>query len=645
MKGLLALAFCLLSSVCFAQDPNPKIDSLKNLLPLLTDSMKVKTLIDMGMMSLGSDLNASVRYGTEAKQLAQETGYKKGEGNALKLLGIASSNQGNISQANIQFSDALAIFESINDKDGMASMLNNLGNLSNGMGEYSKAIDYHLRSLKIAEEVNNKLREGTALMSIGLDYSAQPDGDETAIRYYRKALPIFEELKYENGIGTTSINIGEIYYRKGKNDSALYYFKSAIRIYQGTKDSAMPLTYVADIFSSAGNYDSAFHFHHQAIEISEKLGVQLYLAQSLLGLAKTYMKKNDLSNSIETYKKALAISESIKARQEMRTSYEALADGYATLGDYKNAYLYRSKLTLLKDTLFNSDEAKKIQQMQFNFDIEKAETQIQLQGATIERQRIISYAIGVSGFLLLLLAAGSYQRYKFIRKTNKIIQNERDRSKSLLLNILPEETANELETKGFAQTRFYESVSVLFTDFKGFSSIAGKLSPQELVAELNDYFVAFDEIVERHGLEKIKTIGDAYMCAGGIPVPNQTHPLNALEAALEMQEFMTSRNEALKAKGLQGWELRIGIHTGPIVAGVVGKKKYAYDIWGDTVNIASRMESNGEPGKVNISAATYQLTKDKYQCLYRGKISAKNIGEVDMYFVDSRMAAPVRTAV
>jgi adenylate cyclase len=214
----------------------------------------------------------------------------------------------------------------------------------------------------------------------------------------------------------------------------------------------------------------------------------------------------------------------------------------------------------------------------------------------------------------------------------------------LLLNILPEETAKELETQGHAQTRYYENVSVLFTDFKGFSSIAGKLTPQELVAELNEYFVAFDEIVERHGLEKIKTIGDAYMCAGGIPVPNETHPLNALEAALEMQEFMAARNAVLQSKGLHGWELRIGIHTGPIVAGVVGKKKYAYDIWGDTVNIASRMESNGEPGKVNISSSTYQQIKDKYQCLYRGKISAKNIGEVDMYFVDCKIAATVRQA-
>ncbi len=263
-----------------------------------------------------------------------------------------------------------------------------------------------------------------------------------------------------------------------------------------------------------------------------------------------------------------------------------------------------------------------------------------LKAATIQRQKIVNYAAAVTGFLLLFVIYGFYNRYKYVRKTNKIIEQERDRSKELLLNILPEETAFELETMGHAQTRYYENVTVLFTDFKGFSTIAGKLTPQALVAELNDYFIAFDEITNRYGLEKIKTIGDAYMCAGGIPTVNDTNPLDAVKAGLAMQEFMTKRIAERNAEGLEGWELRIGIHTGPVVAGVVGKMKYAYDIWGDTVNIASRMESNGAPGKVNISSSTYNQIKENYQCLYRGKISAKNIGEVDMYFVESSITKP-----
>jgi adenylate cyclase len=316
---------------------------------------------------------------------------------------------------------------------------------------------------------------------------------------------------------------------------------------------------------------------------------------------------------------------------------------YARNGEFRKAYRYGTLLTGIKDSLYNNDNLTKIQQLQFNFDLEKKEGEIDLltkdqalKAATIQRQRIVNYATGITGFLLLAILIGFYNRHRYTQKTNRIIKNERDRSKELLLNILPAETARELETNGHAQTRFYDSVTVLFSDFKGFSSIARTLKPQELVAELNDYFVAFDEIVEKFNLEKIKTIGDAYMCAGGIPTENDTHAVNALEAGLAMQDFMRERNGARKAKGLEVWELRIGIHIGPIVAGVVGKKKYAYDIWGDTVNIASRMESSGEPGRVNISSTLYNIVKDHYTCHYRGKIFAKNIGDIDMYFVESR---------
>jgi len=186
-------------------------------------------------------------------------------------------------------------------------------------------------------------------------------------------------------------------------------------------------------------------------------------------------------------------------------------------------------------------------------------------------------------------------------------------------------------------SRYYENVSVLFTDFKGFSSISKGMTPNELVEHLNAYFHAFDDIVGKYGLEKIKTIGDAYMCAGGIPLPNKTHPVDIVKAGLAMQDYINQRKEELASKGEVGWDLRVGVHTGPIVAGVVGKKKYAYDIWGNTVNIASRMESNGESGRVNISAATYNLIKDHYKCHHRGKISAKNVGEIDMYFIEEEI--------
>ncbi|MDX2306032.1 MAG: adenylate/guanylate cyclase domain-containing protein [Microscillaceae bacterium] len=205
---------------------------------------------------------------------------------------------------------------------------------------------------------------------------------------------------------------------------------------------------------------------------------------------------------------------------------------------------------------------------------------------------------------------------------------------SLLHNILPEEIAADLRQTGQATPKHYELVTVLFSDFKGFTQLAEKLSPEELIQELNYCFLGFDEIIEKYNLEKIKTIGDAYMCAGGIPVANTSNPVDTVRAAIEMQAFIKRWKQDKEAKGEQSWHLRIGIHTGPLIAGVIGKKKFAYDIWGDTVNLAARMESSGEIDTINISGSTYELVKDHFHCTYRGKIQAKNKGEVDMYFVD-----------
>jgi class 3 adenylate cyclase len=218
---------------------------------------------------------------------------------------------------------------------------------------------------------------------------------------------------------------------------------------------------------------------------------------------------------------------------------------------------------------------------------------------------------------------------------NESIIEQRDQSDNLLLNILPYEVAEELKTYGKAKPRFYEMTTVLFTDFKGFTQIAEKLTPEQIVQELNDAFMVFDEIIEKYDLEKIKTMGDGYMCVGGIPMENKTNPIDAVRAGLAMQDYMAKIRQERLAKGQEVWELRVGIHTGSLVAGVVGRKKFAYDVWGDTVNLASRLESSGEVGKVNISGTTYEYVKPYFNCIYRGKIRAKNKGEIDMYFVEN----------
>ncbi|MBL4587117.1 MAG: hypothetical protein JKX84_08700, partial [Flavobacteriales bacterium] len=221
-----------------------------------------------------------------------------------------------------------------------------------------------------------------------------------------------------------------------------------------------------------------------------------------------------------------------------------------------------------------------------------------------------------------------------VNERTKELRHEKERSDELLLNILPSETAEELKLKGYASVRFYERVSVLFTDFVGFTTITEGISHEELVRSLDEHFCMFDEIMDRYGVEKIKTIGDAYMAAGGIPTVNNANPLGVVMAGLEMIQGLSELNNRKKLKGEVEWELRLGIHTGSVISGVVGKNKFAFDIWGDAVNTAARMESSGSAMKVNISGSTYQLIKDYFECTARGKIKAKNKGEIEMFFVD-----------
>ncbi|MBC7381791.1 MAG: PAS domain S-box protein [Bacteroidia bacterium] len=210
------------------------------------------------------------------------------------------------------------------------------------------------------------------------------------------------------------------------------------------------------------------------------------------------------------------------------------------------------------------------------------------------------------------------------------LKAEKKKSDDLLLNILPEEVAEELKHSGRSEARQYEQVTVMFTDFVNFTGISQELTPKELVSEVDYCFKGFDDIMERHGLEKIKTIGDAYLAVCGLPNENKHHAIKAASAALDIIKFIKTRKEA---GGL--FEIRIGLHSGSVVAGIVGSKKFAYDIWGDAVNTASRMENCSEAGKINISESTYQLIKEAYSCNHRGKIEAKNKGLTDMYFINS----------
>jgi len=235
--------------------------------------------------------------------------------------------------------------------------------------------------------------------------------------------------------------------------------------------------------------------------------------------------------------------------------------------------------------------------------------------------------------LNLQFARRRYALEQIINMRTEELIKEKEKSESLLANLLPKSTADEIMLKGKASKMKYNFVTVLFSDIQGFTRIAEEMNPEVLIDELDRFFFHFDSVVEKYNIEKIKTIGDAYMCAGGIPEKNRTNPVEVVLAAFMMQQYMLRLKAEAEREGRTFWDIRIGIHTGTVVAGVVGHKKLSYDIWGDTVNTASRMESSGEPGKINISGTTYEFVKDYFVCEHRGKMPVKYKGELDMYFV------------
>lgn len=325
------------------------------------------------------------------------------------------------------------------------------------------------------------------------------------------------------------------------------------------------------------------------------------------------------------------LSKRVKSLSEAQLEAELLIALQKNQVDSFKAELIIDSLILQQKELVVQEQATQLDLQQSHIDLQNSQLDLQ------KSQR--NFFLALAG-IIGLLAVGAFLRYFETKKhfavlqaKNEIIEEEKKKSEALLLNILPAVVANELKINGVSKAKKYDNATVLFSDFKNFSGIAESLSPEKLVDQLDFYFKTFDEIIGKYQLEKIKTIGDAYMCVGGLPEENPNNPLEMVKAALEIQAKLQDLKVARSTNGEPFFEARIGIHTGPLVAGVVGSRKFAYDVWGDTVNVAARLESKSEAGKVNISSATYEQIKSTFACEFRGKIPIKNRGEVDMYFV------------
>jgi adenylate cyclase len=564
---------------------------------------------------------------------------------AYHLMGASMYYKSDYAQALNYWQRSLKVAEEIGHKYQVATLIGNIGIIYEHQGDYTKSIDYYVRSLKILEENGDKSGTGSVLMNIGLIYFRENDHTK-ALDYYQRSLNIFEENGDKRGISDVLNVIGNSYSNTKDDSTALDYYQRSLKIKKEIGDSpgiAVVLGNMGDIYGDQKNYDQAFDFLKSSIKIRKEIGDKWGITYPITGMGNIYRELGMYKESITECLKSLTISEEIGAMPEQNSACYCLYETYKAMGEGIEALVYLEKIKVIEDSINSEEITKQLQQMEF------AKQVLADSLATAEETRLVEEAhqeevrqknqtrnaLAGGGFLVLLLAGGIYSRLRYVRKSKAIIEEEKDRSNNLLLNILPADIAEELKIHGKAEARDFDMVSILFTDFKGFTAASEKLSAQELVAEINTCFEAFDGIMTKYGIEKIKTIGDAYMAAGGLPVPTDDSVKNTVLAALEMQAFIGKRKSEMDAAGKPAFEMRVGIHTGPVVAGIVGVKKFQYDIWGDTVNTAARMESSGDVAKVNVSQATYELLKEDTQFTFesRGKIEAKGKGEIEMYFV------------
>lgn len=519
----------------------------------------------------------------------------------------------------------------------------NKGTALREKGDLSQALDSYFQAENLATELKSTQKQGSVHITIGDVYS-NIDNHKSAIKNYQNAIDIFRKGNDSILLATALYNAGDQYLSMKKNDSAKLYIYEASLIFKKINElnkMAYTLGSIGMIYFEEGKYTLAKKNINQAIVILEESKDYSPISEFLIPISDIYANQKDLPNAFKSAHRSLELAQQYGLKKQISETNLKLSELYEQAGNIPESYKYYKYHINYRDSVDNLQVVQQMANLGADFKIQKKQDEIvflekeaEITDLRGKRQRTLSYiSIGAFG-LVLILVLFIYRRFVFVKRTNQIIQKETDKSEKLLLNILPEETAIELKKYGKVQAKKFNSVSVMFTDFKDFTRYSQKLSPDALVESVDYYFSKFDKIIKKYGLEKIKTIGDAYMCAGGLPFPSKDHSIKMVQAAFEISEFI-ARSKTESKKNIAHFDVRIGINTGPVVAGVVGSQKFAYDIWGDTVNVASRMESASTTGKINVSENTYELIKNVFDCNYRGEIFVRNKGLMKMYFVNN----------
>jgi adenylate cyclase len=602
---------------------------------------------------------------------------------AYQKIAMAYDQEGNAGKSLYYYLPIEELIERFGNLQERALLYNNLGRQYAALNDYPKALEYFKKAELQCSYIPCDYQD---VMYANMGIALHNLGDsKKGLEYLALAKNVLLADNNKAAIASLEHMIASIYLKNNDLYNALNHNNASIALAKATKQPGTLVngySTAADIYQGLYEFENAISYYRKYLALSDSMQFieqnrrqRLDQQRSLLTAAEGQIKvliaqqnvrELDLrqalfyNQGLELQNKNLALE--TKAREDQLLILQKQKEVDQAKIDQQIAEALQAKQKLrLADQAFSAEKQLRLisdLQQRNSLDsvgrlagaqeIELLRRDKDIAGLQLDKQATFqkfAYGLGILGLLILLmlsvgwwLARKGGQRLRHqnlkIQAQNKEIEQERQKSDGLLLNILPEEVAAELKAAGVATPRNYASATVLFTDFVNFTNLSATLSPEQLVDELNACFLAFDEICERNNLEKIKTIGDAYMCAGGLPVPNNTHAADAIRAAMEMCAWLDNRKENnAQAVFLN---MRIGIHTGPVVAGVIGKNKFAYDIWGDAVNMAARLEEYGEANRINISKDTAKAILGQFEVSHRGQIQVHNKGPVDMYFVKNK---------
>lgn len=552
-----------------------------------------------------TDLNRAMRLAREANEISRQLNYEKGMADSLRNMGHVTLLRNQIAEASQFFTEALVAFRKINSEKGIAMSLNDLGGLHLKISDYVKSSEYFFASLKLKEKIDDKKGMANTLLNLGSVYQKQRNFKKS-LNTFRHSLRIARKLNEQSIIISIENNMGEVFIAQRKPKQALESLSNAAELCAKTNDKIR----LASVYNNIGSawlnlkqHEKAMEAFKQSIAISskEKLRAETLMAKINIGEIHSQQKKFP-----EAEKILFSAMKSCKKDTDKRMLvdiYEKISGMYTMQNEFKKAVMYLRRYHQTQMQVLSKDNIRQTAELAIQYEVAQKEKE-----AEIFRLKNVE-----------------------LKDALNKLGEEKKRSDNLLKNILPDEVAEDLKTKGKAPVHEFKNVSVMFIDIKDFTVHTEKMNPELLVDRLGLYFTAFENITEKYGIEKIKTIGDAFLCACGIPKPVPKHAEKMVLAAFEIIAFANQQKEIY---GSEAFRVRVGIHSGPVIAGIIGSKKFAYDIWGDTVNTAARMEQSSEPGRINISNTTYELIRKKFTCIYRGKLPAKNKGEVDMYFVE-----------